>query len=487
MIKLYGKGFSASELTDYTCTVHHNLLSSVLGLIIHIDALKEEGLPDFFTPEGSSDAYVLAPAEAHDWLVSTINDAFMRNGFTEDVDSGLAFLLCDLERLEQEGLNSSSMEPQGVDENGNKTPEQIAEEEANGAKENNVSDLGFLEKLLGEPELAMDIKKIIFNFVDGFVKEYKEDTINKFINNFDLKQIIPAEIRQRLVSRRKEIIDEYKKHENYLDDKAYETVFTELEEFGEDNTATAEIVEKIVELWKTPLFRTAFSLRGKATLVQDNVRYYIGRSNCFNPGEGVEWRPSISDVIRSRARTSGLQLREIMMQGNRIQLIDVGGQRSERRKWLHSFDDVTAVIFVASIAGYDQVLFEDETTNRLEEALALFEQICNMRYFEKVTYVLFLNKKDVFREKVHRIPLEKTFPAFADFKQECGFEDDADDESKYDISCKFIKELFLSKNTSNREVFTHFTIATDTSNIIKIFNSVKASVINASLKQGGLI
>jgi guanine nucleotide-binding protein subunit alpha len=41
-------------------------------------------------------------------------------------------------------------------------------------------------------------------------------------------------------------------------------------------------------------------------------------------------------------------------------MVDVGGQRSERRKWIHCFGDVTSIIFVVSLSEYDQVLFEDK-------------------------------------------------------------------------------------------------------------------------------
>lgn len=45
-----------------------------------------------------------------------------------------------------------------------------------------------------------------------------------------------------------------------------------------------------------------------------------------------------------------------------IRLFDVGGQRSERKKWIHCFEDVTAIIFCVAMSEYDQVLHEDETT-----------------------------------------------------------------------------------------------------------------------------
>lgn len=61
------------------------------------------------------------------------------------------------------------------------------------------------------------------------------------------------------------------------------------------------------------------------------------------------------------------------------------------------------------------------------------------------------------------------------------------EKEKVDMSCEFIRGLFEAKNTSGRNIYTHFTSATDTTNIIKIFNSVKEFIIKGSLKTGGLI
>lgn len=81
-------------------------------------------------------------------------------------------------------------------------------------------------------------------------------------------------------------------------------------------------------------------------------------------------------------------------------MYDVGGQRSQRRKWVYCFEDVRAVLFVVALSGYDMTLLEDTTVNRLEESLNLFEQIVNNRWFKEASFVLFLNKLDLFREKI---------------------------------------------------------------------------------------
>ncbi|CAN0403236.1 unnamed protein product, partial [Hapterophycus canaliculatus] len=84
-------------------------------------------------------------------------------------------------------------------------------------------------------------------------------------------------------------------------------------------------------------------------------------------------------------------------------MYDVGGQRNERKKWIHCFDNVTAVIFVAALSEYDQCLFEDASTNRMIEAMDLFNEICNNRFFSESSMILFLNKKDLFAEKIQRV------------------------------------------------------------------------------------
>ena len=71
-----------------------------------------------------------------------------------------------------------------------------------------------------------------------------------------------------------------------------------------------------------------------------------------------------------------------LLKRNLHRLVDVGGQRSERRKWFHFFESVTAVIFVTAISEYNLTMFEDNSSNRMHDSLALFREIANSQWFK---------------------------------------------------------------------------------------------------------
>lgn len=49
---------------------------------------------------------------------------------------------------------------------------------------------------------------------------------------------------------------------------------------------------------------------------------------------------------------------------NLTSMFDVGGQRSERKKWIHCFENVTSIIFCVALSEYDQVLLEESNQVR---------------------------------------------------------------------------------------------------------------------------
>ena len=125
------------------------------------------------------------------------------------------------------------------------------------------------------------------------------------------------------------------------------------------------------------------------------------------------------------------------------------------------------------MSEYDQVLNEDATVNRMQESIRVFSTICNNRWFLKASMLLFLNKKDVFDEKILYSSLTKCFPCYTG----------ADD--KYEAA-NYICQQFWAQNNCKRGLYFHFTNAKDTSNINIAFNVVERTIISVNTKELGM-
>jgi hypothetical protein len=152
-------------------------------------------------------------------------------------------------------------------------------------------------------------------------------------------------------------------------------------------------------------------------------------------------------------------------------MVDVGGQRNERRKWIHAFDGVTAIIYVASLADYNQVLEEDSSTNRMIESITLFKDICNDKSFKKKTFLIFFNKDDIFQERIKKIDLNVTFQDYKGGKN-------------YENAFKFIQNQYETQNlTKGRKIYSHATNSTDTKLIEKVFDVCQAVILKQLLAE----
>ena len=74
-----------------------------------------------------------------------------------------------------------------------------------------------------------------------------------------------------------------------------------------------------------------------------------------------QYLPTDQDILRSRVKTTGITETTFKVGELTYKLFDVGGQRSERKKWIHCFENVTALVFLVSLSEYDQMLYEDES------------------------------------------------------------------------------------------------------------------------------
>lgn len=244
-----------------------------------------------------------------------------------------------------------------------------------------------------------------------------------------------------------------------------------VEELKFDDVLSPQLVDIIKRLWSDPGIRATYEQKSSLQL-SDSTAYFYERIDEMIRNH---YLPTNQDILRARIRTTGIVEHTFLIKENEFRMYDVGGQRNARKKWIHCFENVTSVIFVAALSDYDQKLYEDNTTNRMVEALNLFEDILSSKWFERTSMILFLNKKDIFKEKVKATPITVCFKEY-------------DGPQEYVACCQYIREKFKERNHNHeRKIYTHFTVATDTDAFKKVFQSVQQIILRLHLIDVGLM
>lgn len=129
----------------------------------------------------------------------------------------------------------------------------------------------------------------------------------------------------------------------------------------ENEVIDVKVGNAIKTLWKDPGIEAVWKRRSEFQIIE-SVKYYFDKIDAIMSPDYV---PNQDDILYSRVRTSGIVTERYVIDNTVFEMYDVGGQRNERKKWIHCFEGVTAVIFVAALSEYDQKLFEDASTNRM--------------------------------------------------------------------------------------------------------------------------
>ncbi|ORY94840.1 putative Gpa2-guanine nucleotide-binding protein alpha-2 subunit [Syncephalastrum racemosum] len=240
---------------------------------------------------------------------------------------------------------------------------------------------------------------------------------------------------------------------------------TTVPEVKEQQAYPPQYLEPLKQLWADQGVRKACNLGNKFGL-HDNISYFFDRlDRLWAPN----FSPSDKDIVRCRAKTVGIVETSFLLGPTTFRMFDVGGQRSERKKWIHCFENVTAVLFVVAISGYDKCLIEDWDSNQMIDAMLLFENICNSHWFKNTSIILLLNKIDIFKKKISYSPISKYFR-------------DYNDGDNLDMAKTYFKNRFEHLITYPRErLYTHYTDATDTQLLDRVMSAVLDIVMNDSV------
>jgi len=228
--------------------------------------------------------------------------------------------------------------------------------------------------------------------------------------------------------------------------------------------------EAVSSIWHDPCIPQVLDHSSEFYLM-DSAPYFFEEVNRI---AAPDYIPKEADVLRARTKTTGIYETRFTMGQLSIHMFDVGGQRSERKKWIHCFENVTSIIFCVALSEYDQVLLEESSQNRMMESLVLFDSVVNSRWFMRTSIILFLNKVDLFKQKLAKSPLGNYFPDYSG----------GNDVNR---AAKYLLWRFNQVNRAHLNLYPHLTQATDTSNIRLVFAAVKETILQNALKDSGIL
>jgi guanine nucleotide-binding protein G(i) subunit alpha len=153
-----------------------------------------------------------------------------------------------------------------------------------------------------------------------------------------------------------------------------------------------------------------------------------------------------------------------------VHIFEVGVQRSERKKWIHQFENVTSIIWSVDLCGYDQVLLDESNTNQMMENLVLFDSVVNSRWFMRTSIILLFWNVGLFRAKLARSALSNSFPDYS------GGND-------FNRAAKYLLWRFNQVNRAHLNIYPHLTEESDTSNMRFVSAAIKETILQNALRK----
>ncbi|GIY14759.1 guanine nucleotide-binding protein G(s) subunit alpha [Caerostris darwini] len=345
----------------------------------------------------------------------------------------------------------------------------------------------------GESGKSTIIKQMRILHTGGFSDSERADKI------LDVKRNILESIKELIVA-----MSRLKPPEQLSDESNKANLeYIEAISLIENYSFPQEFYDCVIRLWSDPGVQRTF-FRMNEFLFIDSAKYFLDKVHLIRKDDYI---PSDQDILHCRKRTTEIQRIEFAVKvpkkyGGGYQsfwMFDVGGQRGERRKWIQVFDGITAILFLVASSDFDLKLREDPLVNRLQESLALFQDIWKSRFLKESGFILFLNKQDQLQDKIKRgARIQDNFPEYLEY-----IPPDENVRTEYEKARCFIRDLFLDetkkehqassicsnddyynyrRSAKKRDCYWHYTTATNTQNIRTVFEDIHTMIVMLNLE-----
>jgi len=214
----------------------------------------------------------------------------------------------------------------------------------------------------------------------------------------------------------------------------------------------------ITTLWAHPVVLDIFSRKIELSLATDtNAKYFLDASDRILDSD---YAPTTQDLLHVRLKTTGVREQEFANPNERltIKVIDVGGQRSERRKWLNHFDNVDLIVYFSAVDGYAMRMAEFDA-NRFDDDIRLFKSLMDL--VGTKNWLFLQNKVDLFPEVLKKRPMNLSFPEIP-----------ADKATDPEYCLTFLGNIFASAWTGDTKLDIKRTCALDTNQMDLIWKAI---------------
>ncbi|EIN14248.1 G-alpha-domain-containing protein [Punctularia strigosozonata HHB-11173 SS5] len=242
----------------------------------------------------------------------------------------------------------------------------------------------------------------------------------------------------------------------------------------------------MVELWQDPNVRRR--LQERRLRLEESSGFYLDDIHRITAKRYI---PSDDDVLKARLKTVGVTEHCFTLKPSDVghgfnstldwKIYDVGGARHQRQAWAPYFTDVNAIIFLAPISAFDQVLSEDPTVNRLEDSFLLWKAVVANKLMQNVNIILFLNKCDLLQKKLASgVKLSRYMSGYGNRPND------------YESVARHFKQKFYAIHQSfspnkERDLFISLTSVIDTRRTRLIIHQVRDNILKANLKHSHFV
>ena len=221
--------------------------------------------------------------------------------------------------------------------------------------------------------------------------------------------------------------------------------------------------------------------------IEDSSAYFWDR---IDEIKADEYLPNDDDILLVRYRTTGVIDQKFEHKKHTFHIFDVGGQKSERKKWIHCFEKVTAVLFAVPLSDYDSGMFEDEYVNMMDDAIELWDKIVNNEWFNVTKIFLLFNKTDLFAKKIKHKSLKGCGQYTEAYDEDICYNDCKDDETElFNQNLKYIKDRFMERIGAEKknDVYALEVCAVDKDIVEDRFDQICDIVIGEKKEEGDLL